>query len=85
MSNQYEVLGKAPVAEDLKKLSSHDIHLKIKTLNAGDGNLQLLPNFDLYFIIRFWKVQTKNEKNIRRIFSPPKGAIFLFDKKIRPI
>ena len=29
MSNQYEVLGKAPGAEDLKKLSPKDIHLTI--------------------------------------------------------
>ncbi len=35
MSNQYEVLGKAPGAEDLKNLSSEDIHLTIKNLNAG--------------------------------------------------
>ena len=35
MSNQYEVLGKAPVAGDLKKLTSSDIHLTIKNLNAG--------------------------------------------------
>ena len=27
MSNQYEVLGKAPGAEDLKKLSPDNIHL----------------------------------------------------------
>ena len=30
MSNQYEVLGKAPGAEDLKKLSPNNIHLTIK-------------------------------------------------------
>ena len=30
MSNQYEVLGKAPVAEDLKKLSPNDVHLQLK-------------------------------------------------------
>ena len=36
MSNQYEVLGKAPVAEDLKKLSVDDLHLTIKNLNAGN-------------------------------------------------
>ena len=35
MSNQYEVLGKAPGAEDLKNLSSKDFHLTIKNLNAG--------------------------------------------------
>ena len=39
MSNQYEVLGKAAVAEDLKKLSSQDIHLTIKNLNAGYGKM----------------------------------------------
>ena len=33
MSNQYEVLGKAPGPEDLKNLSSEDIHLTIKNLN----------------------------------------------------
>ena len=37
MANQYEVLGKAPVAEDLKKLSPLDVHLTIKNLNAGYG------------------------------------------------
>ena len=35
MANQYEVLGKAPDAEDLKKLSSDNIHLTIKNLSAG--------------------------------------------------
>ena len=39
MSNQYEVLGKAPGAEDLKNLSSEDIHLTIKNLNAGYGKM----------------------------------------------
>ena len=34
MANQYEVLGKAPVAEDLKKLSSENVHLTIKGLSA---------------------------------------------------
>ena len=37
MSNQYEVLGKAPGAEDLKKLSPKDIHLTIKNMKAGYG------------------------------------------------
>ena len=32
MTNQYEVLGKAPVAEDLKKLSPNNIHLTIFSL-----------------------------------------------------
>ena len=46
MSNQYEVLGKAPDAEDLKNLSSEDIHLTIKNLNAGYGKMEILHNFD---------------------------------------
>ena len=48
MSNQYEVLGKAPQADDLKKLSPNDIHLTIKNMNAGYGKMEILPNFDLY-------------------------------------
>ena len=48
MSNQYEVLGKAPDAEDLKKLSSKDIHLTIKNMNSGYGKMEILHNFDLY-------------------------------------
>ena len=47
MSNQYEVLGKAPTADDLKKLSADDIHLTIKGLNAGYGKMEILHNFDL--------------------------------------
>ena len=48
MSNQYEVLGKAPTADDLKKLSSGDIHLTIKGLSAGYGKMEILHNFDLF-------------------------------------
>jgi branched-chain amino acid transport system ATP-binding protein len=48
MSNQYEVLGKAPVAEDLKNLSPSDVHLTIKNLNAGYGKMEILHNFDLF-------------------------------------
>ncbi len=48
MSNQYEVLGKAPGTEDLKKLSSNNVHLKIKNLSAGYGKMEILHNFDLY-------------------------------------
>ena len=48
MSNQYEVLGKAPQADDLKKLSPNDIHLTIKNMNAGYGKMEILHNFDLY-------------------------------------
>ena len=47
MSNQYEVLGTAPNAEDLKKLSPNDVHLKIKNLSAGYGKMEILHNFDL--------------------------------------
>ena len=48
MSNQYEVLGKAPVAEDLNNLSPKDVHLTIKNLNAGYGKMEILHNFDLF-------------------------------------
>ena len=48
MSSQYEVLGKAPGAEDLKKLSSENVHLTIKNLSAGYGKMEILHNFDLY-------------------------------------
>ena len=48
MSNQYEVLGKAPTPEDLKKLSPNQIHLTIKNLNAGYGKMEILHNFDLF-------------------------------------
>ena len=39
MVNQYEVLGKAPLSDDLKKLSSEDTHITIKGLNAGYGKM----------------------------------------------
>ena len=48
MANQYEVLGKAPVAEDLKKLSPENVHLTIKGLSAGYGKMEILHNFDLF-------------------------------------
>ena len=48
MSNQYEVLGKAPKAEDLKKLSSENVHLNINGLSAGYGKMEILHNFDLF-------------------------------------
>ena len=48
MSNQYEVLGKAPGPEDLKKLSPSEIHLTIKGLNAGYGKMEILHNFYLF-------------------------------------
>ena len=48
MSNQYEVLGAAPKADDLKKLSPDDIHLTIKNLSAGYGKMEILHNLDLF-------------------------------------
>ena len=48
MANQYEVLGAAPKAEDLKKLSSKDVHLTIKNLSAGYGQMEILHNLDLF-------------------------------------
>ena len=48
MSNQYEVLGAAPKAEDLQKLSPNDVHLKIKNLSAGYGKMEILHNLDLF-------------------------------------
>ena len=45
-ANQYEVLGKAPGSEDLKKLSPNDVHLTIKNMNAGYGKMEILHNFD---------------------------------------
>ena len=46
--DQYSVLGKAPSSEDLKKLSSSDVHLTIKQLSAGYGKMEILHNFDLF-------------------------------------
>jgi len=48
MTNQYEVLGKAPDAEFLKKLSSDNVHLTIKNLCAGYGKMEILHNLDLF-------------------------------------
>ena len=47
-SDQYSVLGKAPDSEDLKKLSSSNVHLTIKQLSAGYGKMEILHNFDLF-------------------------------------
>jgi len=47
-SDQYSVLGKAPSTDDLKKLSSNDVHLTIKQLSAGYGKMEFLHNFDLF-------------------------------------
>jgi len=48
MSNQYEVLGAAPKAEDLKRLSPNNVHLTIKNLSAGYGKMEILHNLDLF-------------------------------------
>ena len=48
MSNQYEVLGAAPKAGDLKKLSPNDVHLTIENLYAGYGKMEILHNLDLF-------------------------------------
>jgi len=47
MANQYEVLGKAPGPEELKKLSPNNVHLTIRGLSAGYGKMEILHNFDL--------------------------------------
>ena len=48
MSNQYEVLGKAPGPEDLKKLSPDNNHITIKKMSAGYGKMEILHNLDLF-------------------------------------
>ena len=48
MSNQYEVLGKAPGANELNKLSPENIHLKISKLSAGYGKMEILHDIDLF-------------------------------------
>lgn len=47
-SDQYSVLGKAPSTNDLKKLSSSNVHLTIRQLSAGYGKMEILHNFDLF-------------------------------------
>ena len=47
MLNQYNVLGKAPSPEELKKLVSGDSHVSIKKLSAGYGKMEILHDFDL--------------------------------------
>ena len=39
MSNQYDVLGKAPGPEELQKLAPDNNHLTIKKLSAGYGTV----------------------------------------------
>ena len=48
MSNQYEVLGKAPGPEELKKLSPDNNHITIKKMSAGYGIMEILHNLDLF-------------------------------------
>ena len=48
MANQYEVLGKAPGPEELKKLSPKENHLTIKKMSAGYGKMEILHDFDLF-------------------------------------
>ncbi len=48
MSNQYEVLGKAPGPEELKKLSPENNHITIKKMSAGYGKMEILHNLDLF-------------------------------------
>jgi branched-chain amino acid transport system ATP-binding protein len=47
MSNQYDVLGKAPGLEELQKLSPDNNHLTINKLSAGYGKMEILHDFDL--------------------------------------
>jgi branched-chain amino acid transport system ATP-binding protein len=48
MSNQYEVLGKAPGQEELKKLAPDNNHVTIKKLSSGYGKMEILHDFDLF-------------------------------------
>ena len=50
MSNQYEVLGKAPGSEELKKLSPENNHITIKKMSAGYGKMEILHNLDLFAV-----------------------------------
>jgi branched-chain amino acid transport system ATP-binding protein len=47
MSNQYDVLGKAPGSEELQKLSPDNNHITINKLSAGYGKMEILHDFDL--------------------------------------
>ena len=47
MSNQYNVLGKAPGSEELQKLSPDNNHVTINKLSAGYGKMEILHDFDL--------------------------------------
>ena len=45
---QYSVLGEAPDALKLQKLSSNGFHLSIENLNAGYGKMEILHDLNLY-------------------------------------
>ncbi len=47
-ADQYSVLGEAPGPEKLKKLSSDDVHLTIKNLEAGYGKMVILHDFNFF-------------------------------------
>ncbi len=47
-ADQYSVLGEAPGPEDLKGLSSGDVHLTIENLDAGYGKMVILHDFNLF-------------------------------------
>jgi branched-chain amino acid transport system ATP-binding protein len=47
MSNQYDVLGKAPGSEELQKLAPENNHLTINNLSAGYGKMEILHDFNL--------------------------------------
>jgi branched-chain amino acid transport system ATP-binding protein len=47
MSNQYDVLGKAPGVKELQKLSADNNHVTINKLSAGYGKMEILHDFDL--------------------------------------
>ena len=48
MTDQYEVLGKAPGPNELNKLSPDNIHLTISKLSAGYGKMEILHDLDLF-------------------------------------
>ena len=90
MSSQYEVLGKAPGAEDLKKLSTNNIHLTIKNMNAGYGKMEILHNFD-HFVSKAQSLcligpngagKTTFFDLISGFQNADSGSIFLKDKNI---
>jgi len=90
MSNQYEVLGKAPVAEDLKNLSPKDVHLTIKNLNAGYGKMEILHNFELFvskaqslcLIGHNGAGKSTLIKTLVGVYSPDEGDILIRGKKV---